>query len=305
MWSNKSISFYVVNDLRPYVTGMKRVAYAARGPTYTQYATAIRCVASDENCSTVRVHYMSDGSARLAFVHRRQEYFLPVGLILRALADVSDVEIQAIVSGSVPGSGGKQFATKRVEIILEEVASQGIRSRMHALSYLGEHFRGRLGANPWETNVDSGKLLIKEHIVIHLETDHDKFYLLLLMMQKLYALVTGQCSPDNPDSPMHHEVLLPGVLMQTLFREKLQDALTRVKDTLLQEFNESFSIDDGEWLSHIAMSAISKMNIGRLMEYFLATGNLVSRSGLGLSQTTGFTVVADKLNYMASTDLFL
>ena len=124
MWSNKSISFYVVNDLRPYVTGMKRVAYAARGPTYTQYATAIRCVASDENCSTVRVHYMSDGSARLAFVHRRQEYFLPVGLILRALADVSDVEIQAIVSGSVPGSGGKQFATKRVEIILEEVASQ-------------------------------------------------------------------------------------------------------------------------------------------------------------------------------------
>ena len=41
------------------------------------------------------------------------------------------------------------------------------------------------------------------------------------------------------------------------------------------------------------------------MEYFLATGNLVSRTGLGLSQTTGFTVVADKLNYMASTDLFL
>ena len=46
------------------------------------------------------------------------------------------------------------------------------------------------------------------------------------------------------------------------------------------------------------MSAITKMNIGRLMEYFLATGNLVSRTGLGLSQTSGFTVVADKLNYM-------
>ena len=61
------------------------------------------------------------------------------------------------------------------------------------------------------------------------------------MMQKLYALVTGQCSPDNPDSPMHHEVLLPGVLMQTLFREKLQDALTRVKESLLQESGESFS----------------------------------------------------------------
>ena len=265
---------------------------------YTQYATAIRCVASDEHCSTVRVHYTSDGSARVAFVHRRQEYFLPAGLLLRALADVSDAEIQAIIASGVVGSGGKRFASKRVAIILEEIADQGIRNRSHALSYLGEHFRVQLGANPWETNVEIGKLLIKEHVFIHLENGKDKFNLLLFMMQKLYALVTGQCSPDNPDSPMHHEVLLPGVLMQTLFREKLQDALRRVKETLLQESGESFSTDDGEWLSQIAMSAITKMNIGRVMEYFLATGNLVSRTGLGLSQTSGFTVVADKLNYM-------
>ena len=277
---------------------MKRVAYSARGPMYTQYATAIRCVASDEHCSTVRVHYTSDGSARVAFVHRRQEYFLPAGLLLRALADVSDAEIQAIIASGVVGSGGKRFSSKRVAIILEEIADQGIRNRSHALSYLGEHFRVQLGANPWETNVEIGKHLIKEHVFIHLENGKDKFNLLLFMMQKLYALVTGQCSPDNPDSPMHHEVLLPGVLIQTLFREKLQDALTRVKEALLQESGESFSTDDGEWLSQIAMSAITKMNIGRLMEYFLATGNLVSRTGLGLSQTSGFTVVADKLNYM-------
>mmetsp|Transcript_14619 Transcript_14619/g.59653 ORF Transcript_14619/g.59653 Transcript_14619/m.59653 type:complete len:552 (+) Transcript_14619:299-1954(+) len=288
----------LIQQRQHYIMGMKRVAYSARGPLYTQYATAIRCVASDEHCSTVRVHYTSDGSARVAFVHRRQEYFLPAGLLLRALADVSDAEIQAIVASGVAGSGGKQFASKRVAIILEEIADLGIRNRSHALSYLGEHFRVQLGANPWETNVEIGKLLIEEHVFIHLENGKDKFNLLLFMMQKLYALVTGQCSPDNPDSPMHHEVLLPGVLMQTLFREKLQDALTRVKESLLQESGESFSTDDGEWLSQIAMSAITKMNIGRLMEYFLATGNLVSRTGLGLSQTSGFTVVADKLNYM-------
>lgn len=35
----------------------------------------------------------------------------------------------------------------------------------------------------------------------------------------------------------------------------------------------------------------------RQMEYLLNTGNLVSRSGLDLSQTAGFTVVAEKLNF--------
>ena len=38
-------------------------------------------------------------------------------------------------------------------------------------------------------------------------------------------------------------------------------------------------------------------DIGRKMEYMLNTGNLVSRSGLDLSQATGFTVVAEKLNF--------
>lgn len=36
---------------------------------------------------------------------------------------------------------------------------------------------------------------------------------------------------------------------------------------------------------------------GAKFEYLLNTGNLVSRSGLDLSQSTGFTVVAEKLNY--------
>lgn len=33
------------------------------------------------------------------------------------------------------------------------------------------------------------------------------------------------------------------------------------------------------------------------MEYMLNTGNLVSKTGLDISQATGFTVVAEKLNF--------
>ena len=39
------------------------------------------------------------------------------------------------------------------------------------------------------------------------------------------------------------------------------------------------------------------MSIGKKLENFLATGNLVTRSQLDLQQTAGFTIVADKLNF--------
>lgn len=38
-------------------------------------------------------------------------------------------------------------------------------------------------------------------------------------------------------------------------------------------------------------------DVGKKMEYMLNTGNLVSKSGLDISQATGFTVVAEKLNF--------
>lgn len=39
-------------------------------------------------------------------------------------------------------------------------------------------------------------------------------------------------------------------------------------------------------------------DIGRKVYYMLATGNLVSTSGLDLMQVSGFTVVADKINFL-------
>ena len=41
-------------------------------------------------------------------------------------------------------------------------------------------------------------------------------------------------------------------------------------------------------------------DVGKKFENLLNTGNLVSKSGLDLSQSTGFTVVAEKLNFFRS-----
>jgi DNA-directed RNA polymerase I subunit RPA2 len=51
-------------------------------------------------------------------------------------------------------------------------------------------------------------------------------------------------------------------------------------------------------LEKAVAKACSFADIGKRMEYLLATGNLVSRSGMGLSQTSGFTIVAEKLNFL-------
>ena len=48
---------------------------------------------------------------------------------------------------------------------------------------------------------------------------------------------------------------------------------------------------------YIRKTADRMQDVGQKFEYLLNTGNLVSRSGLDLSQSTGFTVVAEKLNY--------
>jgi DNA-directed RNA polymerase I subunit RPA2 len=46
-------------------------------------------------------------------------------------------------------------------------------------------------------------------------------------MQRVAAAlqVNGQCCEDNPDALTHHELLLPGHLLLTFFKEKLEDCL--------------------------------------------------------------------------------
>ena len=48
------------------------------------------------------------------------------------------------------------------------------------------------------------------------------------MMRKLFAVVSNACAIDNPDSPQHQEVLLPGSLYCWIIRERLEEALNQI-----------------------------------------------------------------------------
>ena len=130
------------------------------------------------------------------------------------------------------------------------------------------------------------------------------------MLHKLYSLVSGATGADNPDSAQHHEVLLPGFLYGMIIKERLDTALNAMKAQIQQDTRQNKARD----FSNRALSALdvplliparyfrtvinrTDWDIGAKLSYFLATGNLISPSGLDLQQTSGFTIVAEKLNF--------
>lgn len=82
-------------------------------------------------------------------------------------------------------------------------------------------------------------------------------------------------------------------------QERLQEYLQRTKAVIEKDLRENkarVTFSDSVYLK----KALDKtgVDIGKKLTYFLATGNLVTQSGLDLQQTSGFTIVAERLNYL-------
>jgi DNA-directed RNA polymerase I subunit RPA2 len=164
---------------------------------------------------------------------------------------------------------------------------------------LGEHFRPLLFGVPEEaTDIDVGNMFIKRHMFVHTESYSEKYNCMILMMEKLYATVAGECEADNLDSIANQEVLLSGHLYIALLQEKLLDVLIGAKARVIKDMKnnrvDEESMTNSTYLKKIIVDG--QVSIGKRMEHFLATGNLISKSNLDLQQTAGFTIVADKLN---------
>jgi DNA-directed RNA polymerase I subunit RPA2 len=211
-----------------------------------------------------------------------------------------------------------------VEVLLRETAQLGVRTRAQCLAHLGKHFRAvslrqpeclhacraRAYGSSLRTqvldvaaerdDVAVGEQLLRELIFVHLSRPTEKFALLILMLRKLYALASGSCQGDNPDSLLHQEVLLPGHLLQQFFKEHFQDWQVRLKEVLLKEAQDkpSTSFDEAGVVDRAVSKACGYVDIGKRMMYLLSTGNLASRTGLGQTQKSGFTIVAEKLNFL-------
>ena len=64
------------------------------------------------------------------------------------------------------------------------------------------------------------------------------------MLRKLFALVSHSCAVDNPDSPQHQEVLLPGTLYGMIIKEKLEEALTNITRAIATDVTRGEIVPD-------------------------------------------------------------
>jgi DNA-directed RNA polymerase I subunit RPA2 len=212
------------------------------------------------------------------------------------LIEASDKAIfEAIVCNDLENT----FVIDRVELMLRKFKNYSLYTRDQCLSYLGDKFRVVMGMAEDASNIDVGKQLLYKVVLVHLKSNEDKFRLLAFMVRKLYALVSGECAPDNPDSPQHQEVLLGGFLYAGIIKEKLEDWLNLCRAELMRDARRNPStcdFFDRRYLTRVMWRV--PHDIGQKLHYFLATGNLVSTSGLDLQQTSGFTIVAEKLNFL-------
>ncbi|TFL05834.1 hypothetical protein BDV98DRAFT_560703 [Pterulicium gracile] len=292
---NERLIRYLILPRRNHVISLIRNSFAARGPSYTPYAVQIRGVRPDQTSCTNNMHYLSNGSAMFRFSWRKQEYVIPVMLIFKALVGASDREI---FEGVVMEDYENTFLTDRVELLLRGFKMFGLQTGEQCLAYLGEKFRIVTGQPEDMSNVEVGTWLINKVVLVHLQSPREKFRMLLFMLRKLYSLVSSSCCADNPDSPQHQEVLLPGTLYAMILKEKMEEILNNIRSTIAAEVRTGAVVDfqDNKWFTKV-LSRVS-FDIGAKMSNFLATGNLVSPTGLDLQQASGFTIVAEKLNWL-------
>lgn len=308
---NEKIIRLLLMNKRNFPLAISRPSFTSRGQAYTPYGIIMRSVRPDETSQTNVLHYLNDGNVTFRFSWRKSEYLVPVMMIMKALVETNDREIYEGLVGPADSKGTENtFLTDRVELLLRTYKSYGLYSKTKTRAYLGEKFRVVLGVPDTMSNYEVGTEFLRRIVLVHLgnvnvteEQDADKFKMILFMIRKLYALVAGDCAVDNPDAVQNQEILLGGFLYGQILKERLDELLSvglraSLRDYLRRKPAHNFTSQEfGKDFPAAIFRRVTE-NIGQLLEYFLSTGNLQSPSGLDLQQVSGFTVVAEKLNFL-------
>ncbi|KAL6613997.1 hypothetical protein ACP70R_036267 [Stipagrostis hirtigluma subsp. patula] len=289
---------------RNYPMGMVRGSFVKRGAGYTDKAVVIRCVQDDQSSVTVKLYYLQNGSARVGFWMGGREFLLPVGIVLKALIDTSDREIFTSLTCSYSDKYGRekgvvstQLIGERAQIILDEVRDLSLFTRMQCLEHIGKYFRSVMEGFENCNSETVAEAVLKDYIFVHLKYNHEKFSLLIFMLQKLYALVDQTASPDNPDALQYQEALLPGHLITVFLKDRLQDWLRKSKRLIIEEAtkNKSFDLSNLQDIKKILTK--NATSVGRAIESMIKIGKVNSQSGLDLPQRDGMTIHAERLNF--------
>ncbi|XP_042229280.1 DNA-directed RNA polymerase I subunit RPA2-like isoform X2 [Homarus americanus] len=284
------------SNRRNYPLAMTRESWKKRNISYTDKGVLIRCVQADQTSAINVLHYLTTGEAKLEFAVKRELFFVPLIMILKALMDYSD---QQIYQHLIRGRENDMYFTEKIKNMMRDLHAEGLYTQKVCKEYIGNSFRHRLTDNlpEWYTDVEVCDFLLHQNVLIHLKTNAGKFHMICMMARKLYSFVNGETKAEFVDAFSMQEVALGGHTYLQLLKEKLTDLLISIKiQVRIKNRREGrlWVVEDAD----IRKFAGAGKGMGNFLKTFIATGTLASKTGCGLMQKTGLTVVIEHLNRM-------
>ncbi|XP_029641029.1 DNA-directed RNA polymerase I subunit RPA2 isoform X1 [Octopus sinensis] len=271
---------------------IKQPSLKKGGELFTEYALKIRCQKPNGFSRELTFHYLSNGCVQVSFQFSKVYYIVPVMYLLKGLLDVSD---NYIYDELLKGNEKNSFYKSCIIFMLRQLSNEDLLSQSSVLKYLGSKFRAMYN-NPWLSDEIMGERLLSDYICIHLQSNVDKFNLLVYLVKKLYAFVRGECAADNRDSIINHEVLDAGRLYSLVLFDNLYKWLRSIQ----YEINKLLSSKSYTTITpDILNEAIRRRKtiVSYALNYLMATGNVSAQSSAPLWQKTGLCVIAERLNY--------
>jgi DNA-directed RNA polymerase I subunit RPA2 len=263
-----------------------------RDNMFMKHMVTIRCVGSDEIGHVNNIHYSSSGNLVLKIFHNKREFFIPLLLVLRALANTTDEELFAALGGG-----------QRAVNLLGHLAEYTVFSRNECLGYIGSKFKVVLDM---EDNIEAGKEILRRHVAPHLASDLAKFNFLVLAARKLLAFAANEIVEDDIDLPSNQELFTETQVLANLMRDRLDDmmrgfcAACRKRAVGKRRAREEKENGPRAVPTLAEVKELFKktdFRIGPKLEYFFSTGNYSSSAGSDLTSASGLVVVADRTNF--------
>lgn len=106
---------------RNYPLAIKRATFHNRRKNFTNCAVSIKSTTDSYRCQTLYLHYTHEGGIFVSIMIRKVEYIYPLGVIIKALIDISDKSLIEMISDRDSTFNGIQ--------VVKDIHSRGLYSQ--------------------------------------------------------------------------------------------------------------------------------------------------------------------------------
>lgn len=284
---NEKVVRLLISQKRNHIFAIIRESNMKKGKDFSEYCVSARCVGTDEVGQINFLHYLNDGNVMLRIYIRKREFYIPIVLMLKSLIEATDEEIfnDILREDDINCSLNK----RRIVNMLSSFKELDLNNQCECLKYLGSKFKILFPEKEY-TDEEAGHEIIKRCIAIHIKDNYDKYNFLIVAIKKLYRLVDNKRA-DNPDSQMNHEIMTVTQLFSSILKEKITDSYKILKKSI-----QKLKKVDKESISDVIKK--TEFAITNRFDYLISTGNVNLNLASDITETAGFTLLAEKINFL-------